>query len=158
MVPNAAKVHEEQLRQKALAEKEKEMAALKKDMVSFTRKLSFLVYVSYLCSFYNIYNLLFRLRKLWKTNFRINTWTRHQCSGNAKDITVFLRNKTKLLHIFCMEHTTVSEITVWIFTVILISFSMRWKKVFFYLLQLAFLSANMAMVRIHISPTWKLFI
>lgn len=32
VVPNAAKVHEEQLRQKALAEKEKEMVALKKDM------------------------------------------------------------------------------------------------------------------------------
>lgn len=45
VVPNAAKVHEEQLRQKALAEKEKEMAALKKDMVRFTRKLSFLIYL-----------------------------------------------------------------------------------------------------------------
>ncbi|XP_047488486.1 uncharacterized protein LOC125038895 [Penaeus chinensis] len=32
VVPNAAKEHEEKLRQKALAEKEKEMAALKKDM------------------------------------------------------------------------------------------------------------------------------
>ena len=33
VVPNQEKAHEEELRKKALAQKEKEMAALKKDMV-----------------------------------------------------------------------------------------------------------------------------
>ena len=46
MVPNSATVREEHLREKALIQKQKEMAALKKEMVG-----NFNVQFSYVCLF-----------------------------------------------------------------------------------------------------------